>query len=345
MIYVGLDVHKQFSRAGVFDPASGELRDLGTVNNEPSALREAFRDLPSPKTVVLEAGRSSYYMAAVLEEMADQVWIVNPAEVRRLQRTVSKTDKRDAAALAWWAAKGVLKPQWRPDAELLDLRELTRGKMSLTQLSIQVRTIMRSLLARHGYECPYRDLLGKSAQPWLDEVKLEGYAAQMVAALREILVAIQAKVDAFEHLVDQAAAGHSAVERLRSIPGIGPFLGLSLAVEIGDIDRFPSATHLRGYSGLVPAVHQSGEKDARGPLTKTGNKWLRYAAVQGAQRMSQMRHPDPRMKRTFLSVAFRHGRNPGKIAAARRLLDMIYHLLKQEEDYRAPTAATALRQA
>jgi hypothetical protein len=31
--------------------------------------------------------------------------------------------------------------------------------------------------------------------------------------------------------------------------------------------------------------------------------------------MSQMRHPDPSVKRTFLSVAFRHGRNPGKVAA------------------------------
>ena len=203
----------------------------------------------------------------------------------------------------------------------------------------------RSLLARHGYECPYGNLLGKSAQQWLDEVKLEGYAAQMLAVLRRLLAVIQEKVEDFEHLVDEAAAGHSVAERLRSIPGIGPFLGLSLAVEIGDINRFPSPTHLRGYSGLVPAVTQSGDKDARGPLTKTGNRWLRYAAVQAAQRMSQMRNPDPRMKRTFPSVSFRHGYNPGKIAAARRLLDMIYHLLKREEDYQAPVAATAVRQA
>ncbi len=54
-----------------------------------------------------------------------------------------------------------------------------------------------------------------------------------------------------------------------------------------------------------------------------------------------MRHPDPRLKRIFLSVAFRHGRNPGKVAAARRLLDLVYHLLKEEEDYQAPIARLA----
>jgi transposase len=128
----------------------------------------------------------------------------------------------------------------------------------------------------------------------------------------------------------------------RTIPGLGPFLSLTLATEIGDIDRFPSPTHLRGYSGLTPAVYQSGEKDARGPLTKTGNRWLRYAAVLAAQRIGQMRHPDPRLKRLFLSVAFRHGRNPAKIAVARRLLDLIYYMLRKGTDYRVSGSRTAV---
>lgn len=343
MICVGLDVQKRHSRMGVFDPATGELHDLGSVSNEPTVLEQRLSEVPSPKTAVLEAGRSSHYMAGLLEAMAEQVWIVDPGEVRRLQRTISKTDRRDATALVWWAAKGVLTPQWWPDAELLDLRELTRGKISLTRLSTQVRTMVRMLLARHGQECPCRNLLGKSAHQWLDGVKLEGYAAQMLAALRQILIATQAQVEDFDRLLDQAAAKHPMAQRLRAIPGIGPFLGLSLAVEIGDVERFPSATHLRGYSGLVPAVHQSEDKDARGPLTKTGNKWLRYAAVQAAQRTTQMRHPDPRLKRTFLSVAFRHGCNPGKIAVARRLLDMIHHLLTRQKDYRAPVTAAVTK--
>lgn len=78
-----------------------------------------------------------------------------------------------------------------------------------------------------------------------------------------------------------------------------------------------------------------------GPSPLNNHTWLRYAAVLATQRMAQMRHPDPRLKRIFLSVAFRHGRNPGKVAAARRLLDLVYHLLKEEEDYQAPIARLA----
>jgi len=341
MIWVGLDVHKCFSRMGCFDPATGEIHDLGSVSNEPPSLEEALEELPCPKTVVLEAGRSSYYMAGLLESMAEEVWIVDPGEVRRLQHTISKTDRRDAAALAWWAAKGVLKPQWRPDAQTMDLRELARGKTALTRMSTQVRTMIRMLLARHGHECPHRDLLGDRGQLWLEEVELEGHAGQMLASLREILTVVQAKADDFECMVEQTSRKHPVARRLRTIPGIGPYLGLALAVEIGDISRFPGPAQLRGYSGLVPAVYQSGDKDARGPLTKAGNRWLRYAAVLAAQRIGQMKEPDPRLKRVFLSVAFRHGRNPGKIAAARRLLDLIYYMLKKEEDYRAPRVRKA----
>ena len=341
MIWIGMDVHKRFSRMGCFDPATGEVHDLGSVSNDASALEEVLEALPCPKTVVLEAGRSSYHMAGLLESMAEEVWIVDPGEVRRLQHTISKTDRRDAAALAWWAAKGVITPQWRPDAELLDLRELTRGKTALTRMSTQARTRIRMLLARHGHECPHRDLLGDRGQLWLEEVELEGHAGQMLASLREILTVVQAKADDFERMVEQTSRKHPVARRLRTIPGIGPYLGLALAVEIGDISRFPGPAQLRGYSGLVPAVYQSGDKDARGPLTKAGNRWLRYAAVLAAQRIGQMKEPDPRLKRVFLSVAFRHGRNPGKIAAARRLLDLIYYMLKKEEDYRAPRVRKA----
>ena len=85
MYYVGLDVHKRFSRMGVFDPATGELQDLGAVSNDRHALDAQLVQIPGPKTVVLEAGRSSYHMARLLESMAEQVWIVDPGEVRRLQ--------------------------------------------------------------------------------------------------------------------------------------------------------------------------------------------------------------------------------------------------------------------
>jgi len=56
--------------------------------------------------------------------------------------------------------------------------------------------------------------------------------------------------------------------------------------------------------------------------------------VLAAQRIGQMKEPDPSLKRISLSVAFRHGRNPVKIAVTRQLLDLIYYISKKGQDYR-----------
>jgi transposase len=53
-----------------------------------------------------------------------------------------------------------------------------------------------------------------------------------------------------------------------TVPGIGWVLAFTIAAEIGDITRFPSAKQLVGYTGLCPRVRQSGDSDRRGPLSK-----------------------------------------------------------------------------
>jgi transposase len=67
-----------------------------------------------------------------------------------------------------------------------------------------------------------------------------------------------------------------------TVPGIGWVLAFTIASEIGDISRFPSAKKLCGYTGLCPRVHQCGESDRRGPLTKQGPMYLRWAMLESA---------------------------------------------------------------
>jgi transposase len=79
------------------------------------------------------------------------------------------------------------------------------------------------------------------------------------------------------------ARADQRVVLLQTIPGVGPLLGLSLAVAIGDVARFASAQKLVGYSGLTPRVRQSGESSRTGRLSRSGSRLLRWAAVEAAQ--------------------------------------------------------------
>ena len=55
-----------------------------------------------------------------------------------------------------------------------------------------------------------------------------------------------------------------------TIPGIGEPLGLTIASEIGDIGRFPTAGKLVGYSGLTARIKQSGQSSHVGRISKAG---------------------------------------------------------------------------
>jgi Transposase IS116/IS110/IS902 family len=112
-----------------------------------------------------------------------------------------------------------------------------------------------------------------------------------------------------------------------TVPGIGWVLAFTIASEIGDITRFPSAKKLCGYTGLCPRVHQSGESDRRGPLTKQGPKYLRWAMLEST--MHALRHPAyaERYQRNKKRLGRQRGARVAQIDIARKLTEAIWHML------------------
>lgn len=61
------------------------------------------------------------------------------------------------------------------------------------------------------------------------------------------------------------------VQRLRCVRGIDDLTALTIAAELGDARRFPSAPSTMAFVGLAPSEHSRGTKRAQGAITKTGN--------------------------------------------------------------------------
>ena len=100
--------------------------------------------------------------------------------------------------------------------------------------------------------------------------------------------------------------------------------------EIDDISRFDSKEKLAAYAGLVPRQDQSGSSDIRGHITKHGPSMLRFILVNAAH--SVVKYSD-RMRRKYLSLVRRLGRNRAIVAIARILIETIYTMLKKGEHF------------
>jgi transposase len=130
------------------------------------------------------------------------------------------------------------------------------------------------------------------------------------------------------------------VRLLMSIPGVAELLGLTIASEVGDIARFPSARKLVGYSGLTPTIKQSGQSCRTGRLSKAGPDTLRWAAVEAAQHAWRPSNP---WHRLYTDIKKRHGKsNPAKAAVARKILIASWHVLARGEPFKPSTAAAAV---
>jgi len=122
-------------------------------------------------------------------------------------------------------------------------------------------------------------------------------------------------------------------------------LAFTIAAEIGDITRFQSPRKLTGYTGLCPRVTQSGDNDRRGPLTKHGPRYLRWALLEAT--MHALRHPaySERYQRTKRRLGKQRGAKVAQIEVARRLTHAIWHMLTNNEPFNPAPGGAAFRLA
>jgi transposase len=108
------------------------------------------------------------------------------------------------------------------------------------------------------------------------------------------------------------------VKALAQQSGVGPFTAVRFVLEIGAIQRFPTADSLPNYLGLTPREYSSGDLVHRGPVRKCGPGALRAWLVQCAW-VAVNRRTDQALADCFERLAPRVGRKKAIVAVARKL--------------------------
>lgn len=115
---------------------------------------------------------------------------------------------------------------------------------------------------------------------------------------------------------------------LVQLPGLGVLSAMRILAAIGEITRFPSAKHLVGSAGFGASVHQSGETNRGGRITKEGRSDLRGIMVEAAW-VAVEHHPHG--KAQFERLSGRMGRHKAMVAIARKRLVAVWPVLAQQE--------------
>jgi len=322
--YVGIDLHRRRSVV-VRKTAAGEV--VGRArDNEPMALAaEIAKAGPHPE-VVVEATHGYYWAADVVRDCGGRLHLAHPAGNDWGHRRV-KNDVRDAEDLVDLLRLGRLAEAWAAPPAVRELRELVRYRAKLRALRSGLRCQVHAVLAKEGVTVPMSDLFGVAGNRLLDTVPLgEAYTVR-VESLRDVLEVYDRELVMIDGTIAARLNDHDGYHAIQAIPGVGPVLAAVFVAEIGDVARFPDARRLASWAGLTPRHRESDTKVRRGHITKMGPALVRWAAIEAVARG---RGPSV-LRQHWRQVAERRGTKIGRVAAARKLLALVYYGLRDHE--------------
>jgi len=338
MQYIGVDYHREYSYMTAMDER-GTILVEGRVANDPESVGHFMDRLPEgEKSAVLEAGRNWMVMHDWLEEEADEVHLAHPLKVKWIAESKIKTDKIDARALAHLLRCDLLPEAYVPSKEARAVKNFLRQRMFWIRLRTMVKNRISGVLDRHPEKRQNwkgSDLFGRSGQEWMKALDLPEMDRRLLDEEIELLKALEGRIEATEENMDGISGEDERVKHLRTIPGIGGFFATLLAYEIDDVKRFGNEKKLAAYAGLVPSTYSSGGRTLHGHITKQGNKYLRWAMVEAVWPAIRK---DAGLKKFYEDHKERKGANNAKVATAKRLLTIVYRVLKDKRDYEVRAA-------
>jgi len=286
-VYAGMDTSMREIVCGVLRPGM-EVPAVERIPNDEASVRRLIGRLGDRRLLATcyEAGPSGYELHRLITSMGAACQVIAPSLVPKGGAERVKTDRRDAVRLALALRAGILTAVRVPSREEEAVRDLVRARGDLLEDRKRMQQRLSALLLRHGrvwgggakWTLPHR--------AWVERQRFEE------AALQEALDAYRGALDAREAELRAAEARLSAwagrdplapaVARLGGYRGIAELTALTLAAEVIDWHRFPSARAFMGFAGLVPSEYSSGARSRRGPITKAGPQAVRTALVESA---------------------------------------------------------------
>lgn len=340
---IGMDVHRNFSSVTARDAKQKVVRRERLGHRDRDALRRQLAGWPAGAPVVLEGSFGWGWLADELARAGLAPRLASSRKVAQWRELhgLAKSNRTDADLLSLLAFEpSRLWEVWLPPPEVRQQRELLRYRTGLVRMQTEVKNRVHALLHNHGLFPDVVNLFGCSGRRWLQrllgrpDVELADTTREVLKGNLQVLDYLRLQIARATRAFRRQVQAHPAARRLTTLPGVKWVLAYTLMAEIGQIERFATASRLVSYSLLAPRANDTGDdpKERGRHVGHAGRQTLQWAYIEAAH--SAVRR-SPRLRAWF--DAYTHGGhenvNRGYIGVARRLCRISYAIWKQEVDY------------
>ena len=281
-VYAGIDLHSSNNYVGIINEEDRRLYQRRLPNRLEYILPalEPFKE--SMEGVVVESTYNWYWLVDGLEEEGYKVHLANPSAIKQYEGLKHTDDKWDSFWLAHMKRLNILPEGYiYPKAERPVRDALRRRLLFVRHRTSHILSLQSAITRNLGEKMSAREiknLEASDADKFFDEPFLALVARNHISTIGFL----GTKIKEIEKAVRSHVKLRAQFEYLLTMPGIGDILGLTIMLEVGDINRFPTVSDYSSYCRCVKSERVSNNKKKGEGNRKNGNKYLAWAYVEAA---------------------------------------------------------------
>lgn len=300
--YGAIDVDDSHFNVALINSYKHELLHFKCSSNVNAMIKKVKQKNIKLKDLQLcyEATYLGYSLFRELKSKGIACEVIAPSLIPKTPGKKVKTDRLDCIQLAQYYLKGMLTPVHIPDEEDERVRDLIRSRKLLVDQVKKIKTHIISLCKRMGFD--YRKSRGTlNAAYWththhrwlekqINQLPITSPLRLNLSGLLSTCNNIETFISSYDEqisLMAELPKYKDKVKALNCFRGLKTLSSMTLAIELGDIRRFPHPSKVTAYSGLSIREYSSGGKELRFGITKQGSRILRTVVVEACQFASQ----------------------------------------------------------
>jgi transposase len=330
MRHIGIDLHKTNFVACFLD--TDDAQSIETYPLTSDGLSHFKRRLRKVDEVAVEATQNVHYFYDQVKAHVHRVVVVDTYRFGVIAKSKKKTDKADASALARFLKLGWLPEVPVPSEQVRMLRQLLQARETLVSMRTKLKNMAHAALSRNGIaltRAAFASAVGRARQSAREDLP-EADLLVLRSCLRQI-EQLDGEVAHLEAEIIQHGKTLRGVKRMLQVHGLNLLSAIALLAEVGDINLFETSKQLVSYAGLATSTKQSSETTRHGGITKRGRKRLRTVCIQAV--LAMVNRTETPLMEFYRKKKREKGAGKAICATARKLLTIIFVLLKKELDY------------
>jgi transposase len=341
--YVGLDVHQASIVAAVLN-AQGTCVMEAVLETKGSTIVDFIAGLSGRLHVTFEEGTQSAWLYDLINPLVAEFVVCNPRK-NKLLVGENKGDRVDANKLAHRLRLGELKPVYKGEAGLRQLKALVHSYENLVGDTTRVRNRIKAIYRSRGVACAGRAVYGRSRRAdYLGQLTEPGLRRRAELLYQQLDSLTPLRRAAQREMLAESRK-QAAAEVLRRVPGIGPVRAAQILAVVMTPHRFRTKRQFWPYCGLAVVTHSTADyRFVGGKVAKR----VKPAPTRGLNR-----NHNHRLKQVFKGAAIealkreplkayyqglvKKGIKPelARLSVARKLASITLSVWKKGEEFKA----------